>query len=209
MVVDVDPRNGGVDSYYELKAKGLPETWVAVTGGGGIHVFFRHDPATPKGVTGLLPGIDIKDSGGYVVAAPSLHRSGASYRWVVSPIDHALAEQPAWLRDMRMELARKAAVVLPFTPRIPRPAGANVLERARRYVARMEPAVSGQGGHNRTFHVAGQLAVGFDLSDDEAMTVLREWNARCSPPWSERELLRKVHEARKTSQRASGFLLAA
>jgi putative DNA primase/helicase len=208
-VVDVDPRNGGDASYRHLRANGMPETWMAVTGGGGIHVFFRHEPATPKGVTGLLSGIDIKDTGGYVVAAPSLHRSGKSYRWVVSPRDIELAEQPPWLREMRRELARKTACVVPFTPRITRSVDANVLERARRYVARMEPAVSGQGGHNRTLHVASQLTVGFDLTDGEAMEVLADWNARCSPPWSERELLRKIHEARRTSKRAAGFLLAA
>ena len=52
-------------------------------------------------------------------------------------------------------------------------------------------------GDLRTFRVCCRVVRGFDLSDDEAMSALSEWNARCEPPWTERELRQKVTNARR------------
>lgn len=72
-----------------------------------------------------------------------------------------------------------------------------VFERARKYLAKVPPAVSGQGGHNQTFHAACVLVVGFDLPEADATTLLLEWNERCVPPWEERDIIRKISEAAK------------
>lgn len=72
-----------------------------------------------------------------------------------------------------------------------------VFERARKYVAKMPPAVSGQDGHGRTFHVACVLVLGFALPEASVMAIMNEYNATCSPPWSEKELLHKVRSAFK------------
>ena len=45
------------------------------------------------------------------------------------------------------------------------------------------------------------LVNGFALSDTEAWSILVEYNARCLPPWSERELRHKLSEARKARHR--------
>jgi len=74
-----------------------------------------------------------------------------------------------------------------------------VIERARRYVQKCDRAVSGQHGHDRTFHVSCLVVHGFDLSDAEALTVLLEWNTSCVPPWSEAELIHKIKSARTAS----------
>ena len=70
-------------------------------------------------------------------------------------------------------------------------------ERARRYVASMPPAVAGRHGDARTFRLCCRLVRGFALSDDEALAALHEWNARCEPPWSARELMLKIRNARR------------
>ncbi|MEQ1862877.1 MAG: hypothetical protein ABMA13_23395 [Chthoniobacteraceae bacterium] len=57
--------------------------------------------------------------------------------------------------------------------------------------------MSGQSGHNATFHVACVLLQGFDLPMSDAASVLAEFNARCAPPWSERELAHKLAQADK------------
>ncbi len=72
-----------------------------------------------------------------------------------------------------------------------------VFERARKYVAKMPVAVSGQDGHGRTFNVACVLVLGFALSDSDALTLLHEYNQACQPPWSEKELLHKIRSAGK------------
>ena len=76
-----------------------------------------------------------------------------------------------------------------------------MLERARRYVDRMPVAIQGSDGSGATFAVARKLVADFNLSDDDAMSILREYSARCQPPWSERELLHKIASAKRARVR--------
>jgi putative DNA primase/helicase len=71
----------------------------------------------------------------------------------------------------------------------------DVLDRARKYLAKVPPAISGQGGHNATYHAACVLAHGFALSAEEAKPLLLEWNTTCQPPWSAEELDHKLADA--------------
>jgi hypothetical protein len=109
IVVDIDPRDGGDDSFRALEAEHgeLPPTWRVITGSKGEHIFF----ACPPGVVvtnvaantmtdpPLGPGVDIRTTGGYVVAPPSRHMCGGVYDWSVDhhPQDIPLAPAPEWL----------------------------------------------------------------------------------------------------------------
>lgn len=72
-----------------------------------------------------------------------------------------------------------------------------IVDRAAKYVATMDPANSGQGGHGQTFNVACVLALGFELEEDEAWPILCDYNDRCQPPWKEKELRHKLTDALK------------
>src|SRR5712664_2615658 len=81
-------------------------------------------------------------------------------------------------------------------------------ERAARYVAKIAGAVSGQGGHDATFHVAAMIWNGFALSESDTLDVLRDWNTRCVPPWRDGELVHKVNSVASAQHRdGCGFLL--
>ena len=96
VVIDVDPRNGGDASITELEERhGRLDTLTARTGGGGFHLYLRGDLPDRKG---LLPGIDLKAGGGYVVAPPSLHVSGRRYTWKTDV--RRIAPAPRWLREL-------------------------------------------------------------------------------------------------------------
>ena len=105
VVLDLDGREG-VDAMRRLSAPhgGLPRTLAARTGGGGVHCFFRWDAARPLGNrVGLVPKVDFRGEGGVVIAAPSLHRSGRRYRWLLpegkaGPSRERIAPLPDWLR---------------------------------------------------------------------------------------------------------------
>jgi RecA-family ATPase len=71
----------------------------------------------------------------------------------------------------------------------------NPVDQARRYVSKIPGAVSGSGGHNDTFQVACVLVQGFGLSVSEARPILEEFNSRCQPAWSEKELDHKLTTA--------------
>jgi hypothetical protein len=83
------------------------------------------------------------------------------------------------------------------------------MERARRYLAAMPPAITGQHGDVETFRVCCRMVRGFALSDDEALTLLSDWNLRCEPPWAERELRDKLARARRYGREPIGGLLEA
>jgi hypothetical protein len=62
----------------------------------------------------------------------------------------------------------------------------------------MPGAIEGEGGHNTLFSVSCRLVHGFGLSIEQAMSLLkREYNPRCDPPWTDKELLHKCEQASK------------
>jgi replicative DNA helicase len=80
--------------------------------------------------------------------------------------------------------------------------GSDRYERARAYIARMPAAISGSRGHQATWAVACKLVHGFELSDADALAIMRaDYNPRCQPPWSEKELQHKVESARKQASK--------
>jgi hypothetical protein len=48
----------------------------------------------------MLPGIDVRAAGGYVVVPPSVHPSGVEYEWDVALKGSAIAEAPPWLLSL-------------------------------------------------------------------------------------------------------------
>jgi hypothetical protein len=81
------------------------------------------------------------------------------------------------------------------------------IERAKRYLTSVPPAIAGQHGDVHTFRVCCRLVRGFALEDDQALHALSEWNARCEPPWSPAELLDKLHRAARYGREPVGGLL--
>jgi hypothetical protein len=83
----------------------------------------------------------------------------------------------------------------------------DVVERARRYLAKLPPAVSGSGGHDATFKAACVLVDGFALDDSQAMELLSEWNVtHCTPMWSELALRHKIQSV-EVRGAGGGYLL--
>jgi len=85
----------------------------------------------------------------------------------------------------------------------------NAVKRARGFVASTPAAVAGRHGDVQTFRLCCRLVRGFALSDDEALEVLAPWNARCEPPWSDRELRAKLRNARRYGREPVAGLLEA
>lgn len=67
----------------------------------------RNHTGSLPGISGELPGIDLRADGGYIVAPPSRHISGSSYSWLDSEIP--IAQAPDWLR----EVPRRVVAIAP------------------------------------------------------------------------------------------------
>ncbi len=111
VVIDVDKRNGGDKTLTKLERKHgkIPDGAKAISGSGGPHYYLR----LPKGVAiasssaGLGEGIDIKAESGYVVAAPSVHKSGRRYRWANGKMPPKLPSAPASLVKLMLDGSTK------------------------------------------------------------------------------------------------------
>lgn len=109
---------------------------------------------------------------------------------------------------------RARVATLPATTGIAQPGGSTPLSRrAALYLDKLPEAVAGENGHDRTFHAACVLAVGFGLDVEEAMPILSDWNqTHCKPPWTEPELRHKlegaVQKAREEPDRVGHLVLA-
>lgn len=81
-VLDIDVhQDDGLASIKDwLDANGItmPQTYVVSTGGGGRHFYFKADRRV-KNRSGVLPGVDVRASGGYVLLPGSNHISGGTY----------------------------------------------------------------------------------------------------------------------------------
>lgn len=83
MVVDVDYRSGGAESLGLLEEElgELPDT-LTVRTGNGRHLYLGDANSADSSATGLWKGIDVKTGeGSFVVAPPSVHKSGERYVW--------------------------------------------------------------------------------------------------------------------------------
>lgn len=81
IVLDFDGSLGA-----ETEAQILPRIGVgpvALTGGGGAHRIMAHPGRKVFTRTGVLPGMDVRGDGGFIVAPPSVHASGRQYSWDV------------------------------------------------------------------------------------------------------------------------------
>jgi hypothetical protein len=168
----------------------------------GAETHQRRDPADRSSI------VELRSTGAQTLVGPSVHPTGEAY--------DALDGQPtevdaAILRERVDQLADEVILmrhgVLPSreTPQPqeihrqpPSDDHGQLLNRASAYLDAMPPAISGQGGHNATFHAATALVHGFGLSPAETLNLLTtRFNQRCSPAWSDKELEHKVADAAK------------
>lgn len=104
--VDVEVGIDGRDSMAKLEAEyeELPETLTAITPRKGTHLYFRHPGVDIHNAVGVVPGLDVRGDGGYVLL-PDSTVAGQPYEFT----DRSnIAPLPQWLLQMLLELQRKS-----------------------------------------------------------------------------------------------------
>lgn len=134
VVVDIDPRNGGIETIDALEGRHGPLTSdvLAYTGGGGEHRVFAAQLV--EALPGKLgAGVDLK-ADGYIAVEPTVHPSGAAYQWEASsdPLDGIVPTTlPGWIRD----LGRASPTLSNYTPPAVHPIDPRRLASAREALA--------------------------------------------------------------------------
>ena len=176
----------------------FPPTWRSFTGGGGEHILF----ACPDGVEvanvvaetlqepPLGPGIDVRGRGGYIVAPPSRHISGAPYAWSVDAHPHDLppAEAPQWLIE---RLLGKPATLASMPSSAPSPSLAKDPLSPEAWAAFAEDTVA----EYRDMAIAklGGILLRRWVPARLVLTLAQSWNVtHCRPPLADREVVKIV-----------------
>jgi hypothetical protein len=131
VVLDIDPRHGGSRTIKSLidRHGDLRDVPRVRTGAGGWHLYFAHPGVpVPNSAGRLGPGLDVRGDGGYVIAPPSGHVSGRSYRWEIEPA--SLPPLPNWLKDEAARLDRSRASRPARTAALPVPGERSAWARA-------------------------------------------------------------------------------
>ncbi len=213
VVVDVDLLDGetSYDAWKRAQQVGCVPTVTAVTGAGGLHLYY----ASPKNAVvansagKLAPHIDVRGEGGQVVFVGGTHpKTGAPYHWAdhLSPDDIDVADLPASVLEALQATPAKAQ------PPRNRAAFAQdetdamtPLERCKRYLATKPDAVSGEGGHAVTLNAACEC-FRFGLTEADAAEAMAWFNAtKCRPPWTPKELEHKLADGRAKVLESGAF----
>lgn len=197
VVVDIDPRHGGDATHQRLSRRGwLPSTLTALSGGGGVHLYYAHPGGTIRNDAGrrVGRGIDVRGDGGLIIAPPSRHPSGGRYEWAAGAREPAVMSD--WLGQRLQPREREWAP--PDVRGISDEAAEQALSRA---VSEIASAVEGTRNNtlNRTAFRVGRL-LGPSLREADARAALV--SAALRTGLSEREATATVSGALAAGRRA-------
>ena len=172
VVIDVDlpAAEPSLQRLNELD-RTLSATLTARSGGGGLHLYYRHPGRLLPNTTGRIPGldehvagIDVRAESGYVVAPPSLHVAG-KYSWIndnVSPV-----QLPHWIEE-----PRRAPLSLVAAGPADYEGDGSAYGRAvlRGELDQLRAAARGTRNHslNRAAFAIGQVVAGGELDESHA-----------------------------------------
>ena len=179
LVLDVDPRNGGLESLAELEAEhgSLENRSLQQSGGSGMHYLFAPLTGFQPGKKGP-EGLDfLTGKGKYICVEPSLHDSGGVYTWQVGPDPLTVAREsialtpvPQWLAD-----ASKGKAT-------------GKVDRKKPFIL---PEVIAEGGRDNilTSYAGSMRRSG--SNEGEIVAAIKEANhGRCNPPLPDSDITR-------------------
>jgi hypothetical protein len=170
-LLDLDRKHRQAAEWWKAHRDILPATRVHRTRSGGLHLFFQHAPGMRCSAAKIMPGVDVRGDGGYVIW------------WPIAGLpvlrDAPLAPWPEWLRAQLLSPLR------PVVPRITVPDGL-VLAGLIRLVA---GAPDGERNNLAYWAAcrAGEMVASGLLGADIAAAVIAEAATRAGLPRAEAE----------------------
>ncbi|MGC3971644.1 MAG: bifunctional DNA primase/polymerase [Pirellulales bacterium] len=180
-VVDIDHHELIV--RFESKFRECITTIIATPRGG------RHYYGTNIVRNEQNKGWDVRGWHGYVVGVGSRTTDGSYLALTeVVPITE-LKNFPDELFQRKKHAAHTSTAFREADP-------LRLVDRARRWLAKHRPAVTGQRGSDVMFYACCRMFQ-LGLTMDQAIGPILEYNAKCVPPFSEKEIRHKLEDAQQ------------
>ena len=189
IVIDLDVKpEKGIDGREVLRdwehdtGMRLPEeTWTAITGSGGYHLWFHSDRALRSYQNATL-GVDLRADGGQVIVPPSLHPNGRRYEWEIWPRDCPCAEADEAVYSF-IEYCKPSGSQ--YVPSVRRGEGGE-----RKMI--LPPEIPEGGRHDPLISLIGTMNK-LGVSDEAIEAAVRiENEQKCKPPFDEDELQHEI-----------------
>lgn len=172
VVMDVDGQQG-IDSLQRFHPEiQSTKTWMQASPH-GFHMFFTHPGSDVKSFP-ILPKVDIKGDGGYIVIHPSKIED-EKYRIL---IEAPLAACPGWIVRGESSKSESEADTAPISSEKTRPQWVSDL------IANGSPSGTRNPDAARLVGYFWSKGIGKDIIE----TIMSPWAARCQPPFAMREL---------------------
>lgn len=176
VVLDVDGQEG-LDALQEA-GYDLSEITPTASTGKGWHYWYKTETDLPPRAH-MLPKVDLRGPGSYVVAPPSLHATGRQYRWIHGPENVEFQPAPDWL----VELAKR-----------PASAGANGSVNGHIDVAAVLSGIPEGRRDMELFRAASKMRYA-DMPYEWALQAILEAAEKCVPPFPAAAAQQKVDSA--------------
>jgi hypothetical protein len=198
VVVDIDRRNGGDETFAQLEmVESFPDTATTRTWSGGRHLIYVAPNGPVKGGTHALGlGVDVKARGGYVLMPGSTIEGRPYTREDSRPGYFA----PQWILDKLKAAKPKTSA-----------AGKRIVEEdeqavelATQWMLNKAPIAETGNIDNTTYKVLARL-YDFGVTSETALDIAMEWNdLKCNPPQAMEDLERICESAGRNRENAIG-----
>jgi hypothetical protein len=138
-VLDIDAKHAEAHSWWEARRTRLPQTRTIRTRSGGLHLWYRDAPGLRCSVSMIAPGVDVRATGGYVIAWQAAGRPVLQ--------DAPLPLWPEWLSPKQIVAIQRA----PEQPRVPD-------DRQIAVLVRFVSSAPAKQRNNRLFWAACRMA---------------------------------------------------
>lgn len=187
VVMDMDSRPKA-EAFYRRYRDKIKTIVQSPREDGGFHFYFGHPGVEVRNTQGTKE--DFRGDGGIIVAPPTM-RDGRFYRCVEGfPI-----VPPSELHPLPEELIPKKNEEI--CKCIEEDDTLRRIASARAWLRKAEPAVQGQQGSKKFFFACCRMFQMFNLTMDQAIGPILEYNEKCLPPFSVKEVRHKLEDASK------------
>ena len=197
VVLDIDAQEGW--DYLEQNEIYLPRTRQAATSPGKAHIYFSHPGFEVRNFAKKIPGMDFRGDGGYVVAPPSLHKSGSLYKW--NDVEE-ISGCPGWLLNFFKEGGAPGSSPLEAAGKLTGEVRLSEVDLApevkKAWQRLLESGGVGEGERDIDFVSAAGLLVNYGLPDSLIYLILLPYANNCQPPFPEKSLEAKIASARRS-----------
>lgn len=167
IVIDIDSTKG--EEEYIAKFGELHNTISQKTGKpDATQKIFKHPGNhTYHNMARLLPDVDVRADGGYIIVPPSIHPNGTQYKWIIDPVEMGLND------------------LLPLPDEVKKHLFAQTDRKTRNVEGWVQEALMGVEEGRRTdtcAKLAGFYLRAFEGDIEQVEIILQSWNEHNTPP---------------------------